>query len=127
MTYMAFLVTHRFGSDELKREFLAPSISGDVVASIGVSEPSAGSDVANIKTTARRQGDDLIINGSKMWITNFQQNDWICLLANTSEGHPHRNKSLICVPTNIKGINLFHFIYSQMKLVNRKQKVYTKI
>ncbi len=94
----------RFGSDELKRNFLAPAIAGDMVGCVGVSEPGAGSDVANIKTTARRDGDDLIINGSKMWITNSLQADWMCLLANTSEGKSHKNKSLIMVPMDSKGI-----------------------
>jgi citronellyl-CoA dehydrogenase len=91
----------RFGSDELKREFLAPAIAGDVVGCIGVSEPGGGSDVAAVKTTARKDGGDYVINGSKMWITNGMQADWCCLLANTSaEGGPHRNKSLIMVPMN---------------------------
>ena len=85
----------RFGSDELKREFLAPSIAGDMVGCIGVSEVGGGSDVAAVKTTARKDGDDYIINGSKMWITNGMQADWCCLLANTSEGPVHKNKSLI--------------------------------
>ena len=94
----------RFGSDALRREFLAPAIAGDMVGCIGVSEPGAGSDVASIKTTARRDGDDLLINGSKMWITNGMQADWICLLANTSQGAQHKNKSLIMVPMNTPGI-----------------------
>ncbi|CAL8089782.1 unnamed protein product [Orchesella dallaii] len=95
---------HRFGSDELKKEFLVPSISGDFVACVGVSEAGAGSDVANTQTRAVRKGDDLIINGQKMWITNSLQADWMCLLANTSDGNPYKNKSLICVPMNSKGI-----------------------
>lgn len=94
----------RFGSPELCREFLAPAIAGDVVACVGVSEPSAGSDVAAIKTTARKDGGDYVINGGKMWITNSLQADWMCLLANTSEGAPHKNKSLIIVPMNTKGV-----------------------
>ena len=57
-----------------------------VVACLGVSEPGGGSDVAACQTTARRVGDDLVINGQKMWITNAFQADWICLLANTEEG-----------------------------------------
>ncbi len=77
------------------------------MTSIGVSEPGGGSDVASVKTTAKRVGDDLIINGSKMWITNAYQADWICLLANTSTDKPvHLNKSLICVPMNSPGITL---------------------
>ena len=95
------------GSDELRREFLIPSIAGDMVGCIGVSEESAGSDVANTKTFARRVGDDYVITGSKMWITNGTQADWICLLCNTSmEGGPHKNKSLIIVPMKSKGVSV---------------------
>jgi len=96
-----------YGSEELKEEFLVPTIAGDLVGCIGVSEESAGSDVANTRTSARRDGDDYVINGSKMWITNGVQGDWICLLANTSEeGGPHRNKSLIIVPLKTKGVSV---------------------
>ena len=95
-----------FGSDELKREFLAPAIAGDVVVSIGVSEQRAGSDVSSLKTRARRDGDDYVISGSKMWITNGTQADWICLLANTSDGPSHKNKSLIVVPLKENGLRV---------------------
>ena len=97
-TDMATPALARFGSDALRAEFLAPSIAGEKVACIGVSEPHAGSDVAEIRTKAVADGDDLVINGSKMWITNGTQADWMCMLANTSGDHKHRNKSLICVP-----------------------------
>jgi citronellyl-CoA dehydrogenase len=103
-TDMATPALARFGSDELRRDFLAPAIAGDMVASIGVSEPGAGSDVAGLKTTARKDGGDYVINGTKMWITNGMQNDWICLLANTSDGAPHKNKSMIIVPMDTKGV-----------------------
>lgn len=96
----------RFGSDALKQQFLAPAISGDMVGCIGVSEASGGSDVASIKTTARKDGGDYVINGSKMWITNSLQADWMCLLANTSDGAPHKNKTLIMVPMDTKGISV---------------------
>jgi len=96
----------RFGSDALKRQFLAPAVSGDMVGCIGVSEASGGSDVASIKTTARKDGGDYVINGSKMWITNSLQADWMCLLANTSDGAPHKNKTLIMVPMDTKGISV---------------------
>jgi len=105
-TDMATPALARFGSDELRREFLAPSIAGDMVACIGVSEPGAGSDVASIKTTARSDGDDYVISGGKMWITNGTQADWICLLANTGDRPVHRNKSLICVPMKTKGVEI---------------------
>ena len=65
-TDMATPALARFGSDELRREFLAPAISGDVVACVGVSEPGAGSDVAEIRTNARSDGDDYVIDGGKM-------------------------------------------------------------
>jgi len=105
-TDMATPALAKYGSDEVRREFLAPSISGDMVACIGVSEPGAGSDVASIKTNARSNGDDYVINGGKLWITNGTQADWICLLANTSDGPVHRNKSLICVPMKSKGVTV---------------------
>lgn len=94
----------RFGSDELRREFLAPSIAGDMIGCIGVSEPGGGSDVAAVRTSARKDGDDYLIDGSKMWITNGMQADWCCLLVNTSDGPVHKNKSLIVVPLNARGV-----------------------
>lgn len=94
----------RFGSDELRREFLVPSIAGDLVGCLGVSEPGGGSDVAAIRTSARAVGGDYLINGSKMWITNGLQADWCCLLANTGDGPVHKNKSLIVVPMDAAGI-----------------------
>jgi len=105
-TDMATPALARFGSDEVKRRFLAPSITGEFVACLGVSEVGAGSDVASVRTTARKDGDDYVINGGKMWTTNGTQADWICLLANTSEGSAHRNKTLICVPMKTKGVEI---------------------
>ncbi|WP_423453886.1 acyl-CoA dehydrogenase family protein [Ottowia sp. VDI28] len=94
------------GSDELRKEFLAPAIAGDYVACIGVSEEGSGSDVASLRTTARTDGGDYVINGSKMWITNGSQADFMCMLANTSEGPVHKNKSLIVVPMKTKGVTV---------------------
>jgi citronellyl-CoA dehydrogenase len=92
----------RFGSDELRKQFLAPAIAGDMVGCVGVSEPGAGSDVAAIKSVARKDGDDYVITGQKMWITNSFQADWMCMLVNTSDpaiaGSAHKNKSLVMVP-----------------------------
>ncbi len=105
-TDMATPALARFGSDELRAEFLAPAIQGEMVACVGVSEPGAGSDVASIRTTARKDGDDYVINGSKMWITNSLQADWMCLLANTSDGGRYSNKSLIIVPMKTRGISV---------------------
>ena len=105
-TDMATPALARYGSDELRKEFLAPSISGDFVACLGVSEVGAGSDVASIKTTARRVGGDYVIDGGKMWTTNGTQADWICLLANSGGDQVHRNKSLICVPMKTPGVQV---------------------
>ncbi len=103
---MATPALSRFGSDRLRDAFLAPAIAGDMVACVGVSEPGAGSDVAGLKTTAVKDGDDYIINGSKMWITSSTQADWMCLLVNTSEDKPHRNKSLIVLPLKSPGVTV---------------------
>ena len=104
-TDMATPALARFGSEELCKEFLVPAIKGEMVASIAVSEVGAGSDVANTKTKATKDGDDYVINGSKMWITNSTQADWYCLLANTSDDQKHKNKSLIIVPLKQKGVS----------------------
>ncbi|MCO5162578.1 MAG: acyl-CoA dehydrogenase family protein [Mesorhizobium sp.] len=103
-TDMCTPAMNRFGSDHVKRNFLAPAIAGDVVGCLGVSEPGGGSDVAAVKTTARKDGSDYVISGTKMWITNGMKADWCCLLANTSDGPVHKNKSLIAVPMDAKGI-----------------------
>jgi citronellyl-CoA dehydrogenase len=104
-TSMATPALARFGSDELRREYLVPTLAGDLVCSIAVSEAGAGSDVASIKTTARKDGGDYVITGSKMWITNGTQSDWACMLVNTGEGKVHQNKSLIIVPMDAKGVD----------------------
>ena len=105
-TDMATPALARYGSDELKREFLVPAITGEAVACIGVSEPGAGSDVASIKTTARKDGGDYVIDGGKLWTTSGVQADWMCLLANTGDGPAHRNKTLICLPLKSKGVSI---------------------
>jgi citronellyl-CoA dehydrogenase len=96
----------RHGSDRLRAEYLAPSIAGDLVGCIGVSEPEAGSDVSRIRTTARSDGDDYVIDGGKLWITNGTQADWMCMLANTGDGPPHQSKSLIVVPLRAAGVTV---------------------
>ncbi len=105
-TDMATPALARWGSDELRKEFLAPAISGDMVTSIAVSEAGGGSDVAAIKTVAKKDGSDYLISGSKMWITNAAQADWLCLLVNTGEGPVHQNKTLVIVPTKVKGVEV---------------------
>lgn len=95
----------RFGSDELREEFLRPAITGDMVTCIGVSEVGAGSDVASLKSHAKKDGGDYVINGQKMWITNSWQADYMVMLCNTDPDKPvHENKSLIVVPMDTPGI-----------------------
>ncbi len=105
-TDMATPALAQRGSKELRDEFLTPAISGEYVACLGVSEVGSGSDVASIKTTARKDGGDYIIHGGKMWTTNGTQADFCCVLANTSVGSGHRNKSLIIVPMKTKGVSV---------------------
>lgn len=106
-TDMATPALARYGSDAVKHEFLAPSISGEMVACLGVSETGSGSDVASIKTMARSDGDDYVIDGGKMWTTNGTQANWMCLLANTStDNGPHKNKTLICLPMKTRGVTV---------------------
>ena len=105
-TNMCIPALAKYGSDALRSEWLTPTFAGDLVGCIGVSEVGSGSDVANVKSIARRDGDDYVINGQKMWISNGMQADWMCLLVNTGEENgPHRNKSLIVVPLNSNGIS----------------------
>jgi citronellyl-CoA dehydrogenase len=106
LTDMATPALARWGSEELKKEFLAPVIAGEQLCSIAVSETSGGSDVAALKTTARKDGDDYVITGSKMWITNATQAEWLCTLVNTTDGKPHQNKSLVIIPTKTKGVEI---------------------
>ncbi len=102
-TGMATPALAKYGSEELKQKYLKPALLGDMVCAIAVTEPDAGSDVASIRTRAVRDGDHYVINGSKMYITNGTQADWICLLARTSDGNDYRGMSLIVVPTDTEG------------------------
>ena len=104
-TNMCIPALSKYGSDALRAEWLMPTFAGDLVGCIGISEVGSGSDVANVKSFARRDGDDYVINGQKMWISTGIQADWMCMLVNTSEEKgPHRNKSLIVVPLRSNGI-----------------------
>ncbi len=103
---MATPALHRYGSEDLKARYLAPAIRGEMVASIAVTEADAGSDVAGIRTRAVRDGDEWVINGSKLYITNGTQADWLCLLARTGDGGGHRDMSLIVVPTSLPGVEV---------------------
>jgi citronellyl-CoA dehydrogenase len=105
-THMATPAIHRFGNDEQKKKYLRPALAGDAVFAIGVSEPDAGSDVAGLRTTARRVGDEYVINGTKTFITNGAQADYVTMLCRTSEDPGHHSFSLIIVPTNTPGFHV---------------------
>lgn len=102
-TDMATPSLARFGSDELKARYLAPALRGEAVASIAVTEPDAGSDVAGLRTKAVRDGDEFVITGSKTYITNGTQADWLCLLARTSDEGGYQGMSQLLVPTDRPG------------------------
>ena len=95
-----------FGSDDLRRRFLAPAIRGEAVGAIAVSEPDAGSDVAAIRTSAERDGNDWIVTGRKLYITNGTQADWVCTLVRTQPGNDYRGMSLIVIPTGLPGFGV---------------------
>ncbi|TWP33957.1 acyl-CoA dehydrogenase family protein [Leekyejoonella antrihumi] len=95
-----------YGTAEQKRQFLAPAIAGTAVAAIGVTEPDTGSDVSALRTKAKRDGDDWVITGRKLYITNGTQADWICLLTRTSDEGGFRGMSQIIVPTDSPGFSV---------------------
>ncbi len=102
-TDMATPSLARFGSPELKARYLRPACRGEMVAAIAVTEPDAGSDVAALRTRAVRDGDEWVINGSKLYITNGTQADWLCMLARTSDEGGYAGMSQIVVPTDAPG------------------------
>jgi citronellyl-CoA dehydrogenase len=102
---MATPLIHEIGSEEQKKEFLIPALAGEKIAALGISEPDAGSDVASIRTTARRSGDDYVINGAKMWITNGTRADFITLAVRTG-GAGYGGISLVTFPTDAKGFSV---------------------
>ncbi len=102
---MATPIIDEIGSDEVKREFLEPAIKGQKIAALGVSEPGGGSDVAAIRTTARRDGDDYVINGQKLWITTGTRADFITLAVRTGDDG-FGGISLLVFPTDVKGFQI---------------------
>jgi len=105
-THMATPAIYEFGSEYLKETYLKPALAGDLVSSIAVTEPGAGSDVSAIQTTAKKEGDSYVINGSKTYITNGTQADFLTLLARTSEDPGYHSFSLFVVPTNLPGFQV---------------------
>jgi citronellyl-CoA dehydrogenase len=103
---MATPVISDIGTKEQIEEFLKPALAGDKIASLGVSEPAAGSDVAGILTTAKQDGGDYIINGSKTFITNGTRADFVTMLVKTAPDRGAHGCSFFLVPTNLPGFNV---------------------
>jgi alkylation response protein AidB-like acyl-CoA dehydrogenase len=96
----------RFGSEAQKQRFLAPAISGEAIAAIAMTEPDAGSDLASMKTTARRYGNEYVINGRKIFITNGRRCQWCLLVARSDLEAGHRGFSLFLVPRETPGFQV---------------------
>ncbi len=92
--------------EEQKRELLPPLIEEPLLCSFGLTEPNAGSDVSGIQTTAVRQGDEYLINGSKMFITNAGHAAWLVVFASTDKSKGHRGLTAFVVPTDVEGVIL---------------------
>jgi citronellyl-CoA dehydrogenase len=105
-TNMATPAIDEFGSEYLKGTYLKAAIKGDMVSAIAVTEPGAGSDVAALATTAKKEGSHYVINGSKMYITNGTQADFYTLLARTSDDPGYHSFSLFVVPADLPGVQV---------------------
>jgi alkylation response protein AidB-like acyl-CoA dehydrogenase len=96
----------RFGTEDQKQRYLAACIRGEKIACLGISEPGAGSDVANIQTTARRDGDDFVINGRKIFITNGVRADFCTLVTRTDKAAGHEGFTLFLVDHDTPGFTV---------------------
>ena len=105
-TEMATPPIERFGTEEQKQRYLVPSIQGEKVACLAITEPDAGSDVANIQTSARPDGDEWVINGRKMFITNGRRADYCLLVARTDKPAGYEGFSLFLVDTDRPGFHV---------------------
>ena len=103
---MATPPVHRFGTEEQKRRFLVPAIQGDAIAAIAMTEPDAGSDLAGMKTVARRYGDEYVLNGRKIFITNGARCQWCLVVAKTDVEAGHKGFSLFIVPKDTPGFQV---------------------
>jgi len=101
-------IISKLGTPEQIEEFLKPALAGDRISAIGVTEPDAGSDVAALRTTAKKDGGDYVINGSKTFITNGTRADFITLAVKTNPDSkpPHMGISFVLLPTDTKGFTV---------------------
>jgi len=98
------LPTLMAGTEEQQRTWLPPLLEEPILCSFALTEPNAGSDVSGIQTTANRHGDDYVINGSKMFITNAGHASWVVVFASTDKDAGHRGLSAFIVPTDVDGV-----------------------
>ncbi|MFN8300550.1 MAG: acyl-CoA dehydrogenase family protein [Chitinophagales bacterium] len=103
--YMSTPYIYKHGSERLKEKYLVPTIKGELVSSIGITEPGAGSDVQNIKTRAVREGDYYIVNGSKTFITNAVYGDYIVTVVKTDSSKGFEGVSLLVIDRNAPGVS----------------------
>lgn len=103
--YLAMTHLNAEGDERIKQDYLAPSIAGDKIGALCISEPFGGSDVAGMKTTAVRSGGKYIINGSKTFITNGIYADYYVVAAKTSPELGNKGISIFLVDTNLKGVS----------------------
>ena len=103
---MATPPVHKFGTEEQRRKWLVPAISGDNIAALAITEPDAGSDVAGIQTTAKRYGDEFVINGRKIFITNGARCDWVLVVTRSDKEAGHHGFSLFVVEKGTPGFQV---------------------
>lgn len=103
---MATPPVYKFGTEEQKRRWLVPAISGEAIAALAITEPNAGSDVANIETTARRYGDEYVINGRKIFITNGARCTWALVVTRTDREAGHGGFALFVVEQGTPGFEV---------------------
>ncbi len=94
-----------FGSDEQKRQWAVPVLKGEKTASLGMSEPSAGSDLASLRTRAVRAGDHFVVNGQKVWTSGAHDADFLLTFVRTDPDAPkHKGISVLLIPTDLPGV-----------------------
>lgn len=103
--YLAMTHVTKEGDDRIKREYLTPSIDGDKIGCLCITEPFAGSDVAGMKTTAVKEGNTYVINGSKTFITNGVYSDYLVVAAKTNPDDKYNGMSIFIVDRATPGIS----------------------
>lgn len=103
--YLAMTHLNKEGDDRIKKEYLTPSIEGDKVGCLCISEPFGGSDVAGMRTTAIKEGDNYVLNGSKTFITNGVYSDYLIVAAKTNPDAKHKGMSIFVVDRSMQGVS----------------------